>query len=295
MLIFVLVLFLNFYTSLAAFAPTDAAALKAAVGSCTYNGGCTGGCLGETPDGSCPIFARTTVPNSNPPTTYGVIGDWDVSQVTSLANSTFTPLVSVLLFLLFFHLNSTHPHCFLRFHEFIFVSTGHPPTAFIYALYFNADLSKWNTAAVTNMYRSTSTPLVSVVLSLEFHSLPLLFTFSRIYFWILSRHRHPLTAFYQARYFNGDISKWNTAAVTNMYQSTSTPPVSVVVPSLEFCPLTPMFFFFIFPSFLQQWLQTIIVRREMVTGIHFVQRHQWSVRLLRRGHLHGTARIKPLC
>jgi hypothetical protein len=63
------------------FTPADSAALKAAVGTCTrtYDSGsyvysCTGGCLGETPDGSCPIFAASN----------GVIGDWDVSAVTSM-------------------------------------------------------------------------------------------------------------------------------------------------------------------------------------------------------------------
>ena len=70
----------------AVFTPADKAALKAAVGTCT--GGfrssyvCTGGCLGETPDGSCPIFAATNVPGTGNP--YGVIGDWDVSAVTSM-------------------------------------------------------------------------------------------------------------------------------------------------------------------------------------------------------------------
>ena len=38
----------------AAFAPADRAALKAAIGSCSY-GVCTGGCLGETTDGKCVV------------------------------------------------------------------------------------------------------------------------------------------------------------------------------------------------------------------------------------------------
>ena len=68
----------------AVFAPADKAALKAAVGTCTWQG-CTGGCLGETPnDGSCPIFAATDDGTGNP---YGVIGDWDVSAVTDMQQS----------------------------------------------------------------------------------------------------------------------------------------------------------------------------------------------------------------
>jgi len=70
--------------------------LKAAVGSCTGSGwngnsynsySCTGGCLGETPDGSCPTFAATDATPGNP---YGVIGAWDVSAVTNMAYSKCT-------------------------------------------------------------------------------------------------------------------------------------------------------------------------------------------------------------
>ena len=73
--------------------PGGQCCLKAAVGTCTQSGfppkyTCTGGCLGETPDGSCPTFAASNDASGNP---YGVIGDWDVSKVTSLASSTFTP------------------------------------------------------------------------------------------------------------------------------------------------------------------------------------------------------------
>ena len=65
----------------AVFAPTNKADLKAAVGSCTYAGTCTGGCLGETANGSCPIFADSDATTGNP---YGLIGSWDTSQVTDM-------------------------------------------------------------------------------------------------------------------------------------------------------------------------------------------------------------------
>ena len=69
----------------AVFAPVDSAALKAAVGTCSsFLFVCTGGCLGETTDGSCPIFAASNDATGNP---YGVIGDWDVSLVTSMYKS----------------------------------------------------------------------------------------------------------------------------------------------------------------------------------------------------------------
>jgi len=76
----------------AVFAPADRAALKVAIGTCAYSSSasayvCTGGCLGETADGSCPIFAATNATPGNP---YGVIGDWDVSAVTSMYQSKCT-------------------------------------------------------------------------------------------------------------------------------------------------------------------------------------------------------------
>jgi hypothetical protein len=74
----------------AAFAPADSAALKTAVGSCDWSSSasayvCTGGCLGETTDGSCPTFAASDDGTGNP---YGVMGEWNVSQVKSFDNST---------------------------------------------------------------------------------------------------------------------------------------------------------------------------------------------------------------
>jgi len=73
----------------AVFAPVDSAALKAAVGTCTLASPsvCTGGCLGETPDGSCPDFAASNDATGNP---YGVIGSWDVSSVTNMYRSKCT-------------------------------------------------------------------------------------------------------------------------------------------------------------------------------------------------------------
>jgi hypothetical protein len=76
----------------AVFAPANRDALKAAVGTCTSSGVCTGGCLGETADGSCPIFAASNDATGNP---YGVIGDWDVSAVTSMVTSKCTLSLSL--------------------------------------------------------------------------------------------------------------------------------------------------------------------------------------------------------
>ena len=61
----------------AVFAPANSAALKAAVGTC----------LSETADGSCPTLAAS---DATPGNSYGVIGDWDVSAVTSMLQSKCT-------------------------------------------------------------------------------------------------------------------------------------------------------------------------------------------------------------
>ena len=85
----------------------------------------------------------------------------------------------------FFHLNSVHslPLLFLTFSRF-----RHPPTAFQSAGAFNADISKWNTGAVTTMRYSTSTPpscfCCPLLLSLEFRPLiPVMF--SRFYLFLV--------------------------------------------------------------------------------------------------------------
>jgi hypothetical protein len=63
----------------AVFTPADNAAFTSAKSSC----------LSETGDGSCPIFAASNVTATGNP--YGVMGDWDMSKVTSLSGSTSTP------------------------------------------------------------------------------------------------------------------------------------------------------------------------------------------------------------
>ena len=155
------------------------------------------------------------------------------------------------------------------------------------------------------MDHSTSTPpsffCWSLLLSLEFCPLTpvaLFFTFSRFYFWILSTTA-PTSSYsvqfcfcIQRGHFQVEHNGGDEHGIKYVH---STLLFLLCLLSLEFCPLTPRCFFFFFPSFFRQWLQTNIVRRAMVTCIDFVQRHPWSVRLLRRGHLHGTARIKPLC
>ena len=73
----------------AVFTPANRVDLKDAVGTCVDTGAsfsCTGGCLGETPNGSCPIFAASNDATGNP---RGAIGDWDVSSVMNMHQSTY--------------------------------------------------------------------------------------------------------------------------------------------------------------------------------------------------------------
>jgi hypothetical protein len=105
----------------AVFAPAGRAALKAAVGTCTWSNSaqaftCTG-CLGETmrytptgnvllgSDGSCPVLAASNDATGNP---YGVIGTWDVSLMTDLASGTYYIFSSTVEYLYLF----LQPHFF---------------------------------------------------------------------------------------------------------------------------------------------------------------------------------------
>ena len=70
---------------------------------------------------------------------------------------------------------------------------------------FDSDLSKWNVAAVTTMYRTfRSASAFNGNLST----------------WNVAAVTSMYRTFYKASVFNGDLSKWNVAAVTNMYYST---------------------------------------------------------------------------
>ena len=116
----------------AVFTPADSDALKVAVGTCSCTGwngqmytscSCTGGCLGETRDGSCPILAATDATLGNP---YGVIGDWDVSAVKDMHWSKCTlspslwPCLPLLCILNIRHLRDSSDHNSHTFWYFCF-------------------------------------------------------------------------------------------------------------------------------------------------------------------------------
>jgi surface protein len=203
----------------AVFAPADRAALKAAVGTCGWGGSgyvCTGGCLGETADGSCPILAASHVPGTVNP--YGVIGDWDVSAVTRMDQSKCTlspslwPRLPLLCILNTRHqsrfIGSQFSHvllfccCVFEIVPFLLIVVGgwsflffvaHSLAVFERATAFNQDVSNWNTGAVTNMFMSKCTlssslwprlPLLCIlnIRQLEFHRITIL---TRFCFFVL--------------------------------------------------------------------------------------------------------------
>ena len=138
MLIFVL--FLNFYSVSAVFAPADRTALRAAVQSCLSE------TTVETGDGSCPTFAASNDATGNP---YGVMGDWDVSKVTSLERSTSTPPSCFCC--CFFHLNSVHSLpllFFLRFLDFIYFWNSDSLFLLLFSQFFTTVASNKHCAAV---------------------------------------------------------------------------------------------------------------------------------------------------
>ena len=95
---FVLALLCRVDVVRAVFTPANVGDLKYAIGSCTLvtttspsTCTCSGGCLGENATGSCPTFAASNDATGNP---HGMMGDWDVSNVTSLKESKSSPPVS---------------------------------------------------------------------------------------------------------------------------------------------------------------------------------------------------------
>ena len=129
------------------FRPVNSGALKSAVR----------GCLQETADGSCPVFAAKVDANGNP---YGVISDWDTSLVTEMEQlfqnaAAFNQDLSKWDTgqVQFFEQMFKNAHAFNSdVSKWDTSAMRSLNRMFTGATAFNSDLSKWDTSKVTEMY-----------------------------------------------------------------------------------------------------------------------------------------------
>ena len=179
----------------AAFRPVDEDALKAAVGNCHRSGWpnwvyhCTGGCLGETGDGSCPTFAASLDATGNP---YGVIGDWDTSLVTGFRH-------------VFYYANAFNQDL-SKWNTSAVIKMNN---MFYYASAFNSDVSNWDTSKVVTMQSMFQT-------ASAFNS--------DVSKWDTGAVENMGNMFNTASAFNSDVSNWNTGAVELTHRMFSSAP-----------------------------------------------------------------------
>ena len=189
----------------AAFTPTTNAALKAAVGTCT-SGGCTGGCLGETADGSCPTFAASLDATGNP---YGPIGTWDVSAVTSMKS-------------VFFRAGAFNQDI----SGWDVSSATNFEFMFVFAGAFNQDLSGWdvsNAVSIRSFFHRAGA-FTSDLSGWDVSSVTNFGTFitfndvfnSDLSSWDISSAKELSDAFQALTAFESDLSKWDLSSVTAM-------------------------------------------------------------------------------
>ena len=190
---------------------------------------------------------------------------------------------------------------------------------FAYTHHFNVDLSKWNTAAVWSMYESTScipvfilhvlwllyncffnqSNIIESCVSLTHFYMYLCFYIRCFFFFTftfgtITRHcthvQCSIKLLFSTRTFqSGTLRRWLTLTwmeVRSLHTSFFCFVLCFSQPDnqiLLFAHTDFLFSSFISHSVWQQWLQTNVVWWTMVTVFHVGHRHQWPVRLLRRG------------
>lgn len=242
---FVLALYCRVDVVRAVFTPANVGDLKYAIGSCNFlKCTCSGGCLGENATGSCPTFAASDDATGNP---RGMMGDWDVSNVTSLRNSKSSPPVFFCLICGPSDPCSLTPFLFLSFF-LVGVTVSVQRCLCVQCRYFKMEHCQGDGYGVGYVH-STSCSLFLPIESFS-HSPPSLFCFFLIFFfgWVNQTALASSSAFNHAHAFNADISKWNTAKVTRMYSSRFTLSLSLsfLVSSQSDPVLSHLLFFFTF-------------------------------------------------
>jgi surface protein len=188
-------------------------------------------CLRETPDGSCPIFAAASNgAGCNNGGVNGVIGDWDVSQVTdmsrifmsrNLETSSHESHESPLNWFFNADISKWETKRVTKM-VLMFAFTGFGGDEAV----FNSDVSKWDTSSVTDtsfMFSGAKAfnsdvskwnikNLINMQNMFEYAE-----TFnSDVSKWITSSVTTMSQTFHNAKAFNSDLSKWDTKSVTTM-------------------------------------------------------------------------------
>ena len=158
----------------AVFQPTTNAQLKTAVDAC----------IAENSAGNCPTFAGTTVNVGEGSGTYGLIGTWDVSQVTDMTE-------------MFYNKNYFNQDLNGWDVSSVVDMTG----MFRAAAAFNQDLSAWDVSQVTDM---------------EFMFFQAIAFNGDVSTWDVSQVTDMYATFFYNYAFNQDISKWDVSSVTTM-------------------------------------------------------------------------------
>ena len=184
---------------------------------------------------SCAAFSGASAFNAD-------ISQWQTGAVTNMYSSEYTnhvwlPLSNVhqcfcpLTLLLLAVCSLSPPLFFVRLFSCV---------AFAQAWGFNADLSKWQTGAVTTLKSSEYTNH-AVVTFVEFSSV--FFSHSFFFFLLCVLFLHlcffvrllSCVAFEYASAFNADLSQWQTGAVTTMYESEYTNHVWLPLSNVHQC------------------------------------------------------------
>jgi surface protein len=253
----------------AVFKPTTNDELRDAIGSndrledgrvgCGNNKIPTHGCLGESVDGDCPIFAASNDGTGNP---HGVVGDWDVSQVTDLNNilhhcKEFNRDISKWEVSRVTNLHKAFDSAWSFNSDVSGWDVSSVTTlahTFHHAKVFNSDLSKWDVSSVTSLsytFRladvfnsdlskwdvSSVTSLEKTFASYGSYNVELAFN-SDISSWDVSRVITMKEIFKDTSMFKGDLSRWNIDNVIDMYNWVG--GVDPYTTSISQCSMSPI-------------------------------------------------------